>query len=167
MHVSSVCSSNPPTLKDFSHELIMPCLHRFTVSRLSTTRDRGRKKTHFTYLHADSLKKKTSILCFVGVVLVQSCSTGHIHCLISNFFLLNSQIFFIGFRISAKSTLFSGFCTAYSYFFLVVYSSQNGKDDDPKDNTTVFTRILDSLLDGYDNRLRPGLGGSLITHLIT
>ncbi|MGH0118942.1 UNVERIFIED_CONTAM: hypothetical protein FKN15_002730 [Acipenser sinensis] len=27
-----------------------------------------------------------------------------------------------------------------------------------KDNTTVFTRILDSLLDGYDNRLRPGLG---------
>uniref|UniRef100_A0A3P8WBZ0 Gamma-aminobutyric acid receptor subunit alpha-2-like n=1 Tax=Cynoglossus semilaevis TaxID=244447 RepID=A0A3P8WBZ0_CYNSE len=26
-------------------------------------------------------------------------------------------------------------------------------------NITVFTRILDSLLDGYDNRLRPGLGG--------
>uniref|UniRef100_A0A3B4G6Y9 Gamma-aminobutyric acid receptor subunit alpha-1-like n=1 Tax=Pundamilia nyererei TaxID=303518 RepID=A0A3B4G6Y9_9CICH len=25
-------------------------------------------------------------------------------------------------------------------------------------NTTVFTKILDSLLDGYDNRLRPGLG---------
>lgn len=24
---------------------------------------------------------------------------------------------------------------------------------------TLFTRILDSLLDGYDNRLRPGLGG--------
>ncbi|KAK6474816.1 gamma-aminobutyric acid receptor subunit alpha-1 [Huso huso] len=30
--------------------------------------------------------------------------------------------------------------------------------EDVKDNTTVFTRILDSLLDGYDNRLRPGLG---------
>ncbi|ROJ62440.1 Gamma-aminobutyric acid receptor subunit alpha-1 [Anabarilius grahami] len=30
--------------------------------------------------------------------------------------------------------------------------------DEQKDNTTVFTRILDSLLDGYDNRLRPGLG---------
>lgn len=27
------------------------------------------------------------------------------------------------------------------------------------DNSTVFTRILDGLLDGYDNRLRPGLGG--------
>ncbi|GAA6110391.1 gamma-aminobutyric acid receptor subunit alpha-5 isoform X1 [Tachysurus ichikawai] len=27
------------------------------------------------------------------------------------------------------------------------------------DNITVFTRILDRLLDGYDNRLRPGLGG--------
>uniref|UniRef100_H3C047 Gamma-aminobutyric acid type A receptor subunit alpha5 n=1 Tax=Tetraodon nigroviridis TaxID=99883 RepID=H3C047_TETNG len=26
------------------------------------------------------------------------------------------------------------------------------------DNSTVFTRILDGLLDGYDNRLRPGLG---------
>ncbi|TNN24773.1 Gamma-aminobutyric acid receptor subunit alpha-1 [Liparis tanakae] len=31
--------------------------------------------------------------------------------------------------------------------------------DEQKDNTTVFTKILDSLLDGYDNRLRPGLGG--------
>ncbi|KAJ8385802.1 hypothetical protein AAFF_G00182460 [Aldrovandia affinis] len=28
-----------------------------------------------------------------------------------------------------------------------------------KNNITLFTRILDSLLDGYDNRLRPGLGG--------
>uniref|UniRef100_A0A3Q3WJX4 Gamma-aminobutyric acid receptor subunit alpha-2 n=1 Tax=Mola mola TaxID=94237 RepID=A0A3Q3WJX4_MOLML len=27
-----------------------------------------------------------------------------------------------------------------------------------KTNITLFTRILDSLLDGYDNRLRPGLG---------
>lgn len=31
--------------------------------------------------------------------------------------------------------------------------------DDSKDNITIFTRILDRLLDGYDNRLRPGLGG--------
>ena len=30
---------------------------------------------------------------------------------------------------------------------------------DSKDNITIFTRILDRLLDGYDNRLRPGLGG--------
>ncbi|KAF6715484.1 Gamma-aminobutyric acid receptor subunit alpha-2 [Oryzias melastigma] len=27
-----------------------------------------------------------------------------------------------------------------------------------KTNITLFTRILDRLLDGYDNRLRPGLG---------
>ncbi|KAJ3587393.1 hypothetical protein NHX12_010991, partial [Muraenolepis orangiensis] len=27
-----------------------------------------------------------------------------------------------------------------------------------KNNITLFTRILDRLLDGYDNRLRPGLG---------
>lgn len=26
---------------------------------------------------------------------------------------------------------------------------------------TTFTKILDSLLDGYDNRLRPGLGGKI------
>lgn len=33
-------------------------------------------------------------------------------------------------------------------------STRNSKD------ITTFTKILDSLLDGYDNRLRPGLGGS-------
>lgn len=31
-----------------------------------------------------------------------------------------------------------------------------------KTNITLFTRILDRLLDGYDNRLRPGLGGKKI-----
>lgn len=30
-----------------------------------------------------------------------------------------------------------------------------------KNNITLFTRILDRLLDGYDNRLRPGLGGEI------
>ncbi|KAK5612034.1 hypothetical protein CRENBAI_002045 [Crenichthys baileyi] len=34
---------------------------------------------------------------------------------------------------------------------------------DPKENITLFTRILDRLLDGYDNRLRPGLGGEEMT----
>ncbi|XP_031747776.1 gamma-aminobutyric acid receptor subunit alpha-3 isoform X2 [Xenopus tropicalis] len=33
--------------------------------------------------------------------------------------------------------------------------------DDSRDNITIFTRILDRLLDGYDNRLRPGLGDSV------
>ncbi|XP_068449202.1 gamma-aminobutyric acid receptor subunit alpha-5 isoform X1 [Clinocottus analis] len=32
------------------------------------------------------------------------------------------------------------------------------KEAELNDNITVFTRILDGLLDGYDNRLRPGLG---------
>ncbi|CDQ60917.1 unnamed protein product [Oncorhynchus mykiss] len=41
-------------------------------------------------------------------------------------------------------------------------SGQNGQTDEQKDNTTVFTRILDRLLDGYDNRLRPGLGGTVL-----
>ncbi|XP_053547058.1 gamma-aminobutyric acid receptor subunit alpha-3 isoform X2 [Bombina bombina] len=33
--------------------------------------------------------------------------------------------------------------------------------DESRNNITVFTRILDRLLDGYDNRLRPGLGDSV------
>ncbi|XP_024432654.2 gamma-aminobutyric acid receptor subunit alpha-1 [Desmodus rotundus] len=37
-------------------------------------------------------------------------------------------------------------------------NGQPSLQDELKDNTTVFTRILDRLLDGYDNRLRPGLG---------
>ncbi|KAL1023403.1 hypothetical protein UPYG_G00040380 [Umbra pygmaea] len=32
------------------------------------------------------------------------------------------------------------------------------KEAERNDNITIFTRILDRLLDGYDNRLRPGLG---------
>ncbi|CAG01381.1 unnamed protein product, partial [Tetraodon nigroviridis] len=32
------------------------------------------------------------------------------------------------------------------------------KEAEINDNITIFTRILDGLLDGYDNRLRPGLG---------
>lgn len=38
--------------------------------------------------------------------------------------------------------------------------------DDSTDNITIFTRILDRLLDGYDNRLRPGLGGQLFQILV-
>ncbi|KAF3837982.1 hypothetical protein F7725_009750 [Dissostichus mawsoni] len=36
--------------------------------------------------------------------------------------------------------------------------SCDAQSDAFKTNITLFTRILDSLLDGYDNRLRPGLG---------
>uniref|UniRef100_A0A3P8WJS3 Gamma-aminobutyric acid type A receptor subunit alpha1 n=1 Tax=Cynoglossus semilaevis TaxID=244447 RepID=A0A3P8WJS3_CYNSE len=45
-----------------------------------------------------------------------------------------------------------------SFLLTCPSSGQNGMTDEQKDNTTVFTKILDSLLDGYDNRLRPGLG---------
>uniref|UniRef100_A0A5F8GPY4 Gamma-aminobutyric acid receptor subunit alpha-2 n=1 Tax=Monodelphis domestica TaxID=13616 RepID=A0A5F8GPY4_MONDO len=40
------------------------------------------------------------------------------------------------------------------------------QEDEAKNNITIFTRILDRLLDGYDNRLRPGLGDS-ITEVFT
>ncbi|XP_064827930.1 gamma-aminobutyric acid receptor subunit alpha-3 isoform X4 [Oncorhynchus masou masou] len=39
--------------------------------------------------------------------------------------------------------------------------------DDSRDNITIFTRILDRLLDGYDNRLRPGLGAESVTEVRT
>ncbi|XP_006907140.1 gamma-aminobutyric acid receptor subunit alpha-5 [Pteropus alecto] len=41
-----------------------------------------------------------------------------------------------------------------SHFGLSQMPAGSVKDD----NITIFTRILDGLLDGYDNRLRPGLG---------
>lgn len=50
-------------------------------------------------------------------------------------------------------------CDYFKFLLCFASSGQNGMTDEQKDNTTVFTKILDSLLDGYDNRLRPGLGG--------
>ncbi|XP_076133704.1 gamma-aminobutyric acid receptor subunit alpha-5 [Alosa pseudoharengus] len=40
------------------------------------------------------------------------------------------------------------------------------KEAELNDNITIFTRILDGLLDGYDNRLRPGLG-EMVTEIKT
>ncbi|KAK1804119.1 hypothetical protein P4O66_020161 [Electrophorus voltai] len=41
--------------------------------------------------------------------------------------------------------------------------SADSTTDAFKNNITLFTRILDRLLDGYDNRLRPGLGDRVTT----
>uniref|UniRef100_A0A674P3P5 Gamma-aminobutyric acid receptor subunit alpha-2 n=2 Tax=Takifugu TaxID=31032 RepID=A0A674P3P5_TAKRU len=43
-------------------------------------------------------------------------------------------------------------------FTLTMSVSADAASDAFNTNITLFTRILDSLLDGYDNRLRPGLG---------
>ncbi|KAG8516503.1 Gamma-aminobutyric acid receptor subunit alpha-4 [Galemys pyrenaicus] len=51
----------------------------------------------------------------------------------------------------------SGISFALLHFFLNESPGQNQKDE--KLCPENFTRILDSLLDGYDNRLRPGFGG--------
>uniref|UniRef100_UPI00398EBB46 gamma-aminobutyric acid receptor subunit alpha-2 n=1 Tax=Pristiophorus japonicus TaxID=55135 RepID=UPI00398EBB46 len=42
--------------------------------------------------------------------------------------------------------------------WLVGTGQPGSVEDEARDNITIFTRILDRLLDGYDNRLRPGLG---------
>ncbi|XP_039631183.1 gamma-aminobutyric acid receptor subunit alpha-1 [Polypterus senegalus] len=52
-------------------------------------------------------------------------------------------------------------CTWASLLIVNVLCGKSGQKSNVEemvDNTTVFTKILDSLLDGYDNRLRPGLG---------
>lgn len=51
--------------------------------------------------------------------------------------------------------------TFSSFFFCSFCQDVTGtpKEAELNDNITIFTRILDGLLDGYDNRLRPGLGG--------
>lgn len=51
-------------------------------------------------------------------------------------------------------------CSSCSAILLLFYRLCLSDSEPPTiDNSTVFTRILDGLLDGYDNRLRPGLGG--------
>uniref|UniRef100_A0A672R0Y4 Gamma-aminobutyric acid receptor subunit alpha-2 n=1 Tax=Sinocyclocheilus grahami TaxID=75366 RepID=A0A672R0Y4_SINGR len=47
--------------------------------------------------------------------------------------------------------------------YIVLFLSADATTDAFKNNITLFTRILDRLLDGYDNRLRPGLGDRVTT----
>lgn len=47
-------------------------------------------------------------------------------------------------------------CICWGIFFLFSLSDVSGNE---KINSDNITRILDRLLDGYDNRLRPGSGG--------
>ncbi len=50
--------------------------------------------------------------------------------------------------------------SSFETFFMCSLSQDvTPKEAELNDNITIFTRILDGLLDGYDNRLRPGLGG--------
>uniref|UniRef100_A0A8C1SF71 Gamma-aminobutyric acid receptor subunit alpha-2 n=2 Tax=Cyprinus carpio TaxID=7962 RepID=A0A8C1SF71_CYPCA len=49
------------------------------------------------------------------------------------------------------------------YVLYVLSVSADATTDAFKNNITLFTRILDRLLDGYDNRLRPGLGDRVTT----
>ncbi|XP_063043954.1 gamma-aminobutyric acid receptor subunit alpha-2 [Engraulis encrasicolus] len=52
------------------------------------------------------------------------------------------------------------FCLSLSVLLheRLVSGDTDQHSEDQKNNITVFTHILDRLLDGYDNRLRPGLG---------
>ncbi|XP_062405897.1 gamma-aminobutyric acid receptor subunit alpha-2 [Sardina pilchardus] len=50
------------------------------------------------------------------------------------------------------------FCLSLAVLLHSRSVSGDASTDAFKNNITLFTRILDRLLDGYDNRLRPGLG---------
>ncbi|XP_060740925.1 gamma-aminobutyric acid receptor subunit alpha-2 [Tachysurus vachellii] len=54
-------------------------------------------------------------------------------------------------------------CISITLFWSTRSVSADTSTDAFKNNITLFTRILDRLLDGYDNRLRPGLGDRVTT----
>ncbi|XP_061902027.1 gamma-aminobutyric acid receptor subunit alpha-2 [Entelurus aequoreus] len=68
-------------------------------------------------------------------------------------------------RVGAQATMWSTnsaplllSCLALTALWRSRLVDADATSDAFKTNITLFTRILDSLLDGYDNRLRPGLG---------
>uniref|UniRef100_A0A672R2J4 Gamma-aminobutyric acid type A receptor subunit alpha3 n=1 Tax=Sinocyclocheilus grahami TaxID=75366 RepID=A0A672R2J4_SINGR len=63
--------------------------------------------------------------------------------------------------MTSDSYCLVAFFLSVFFFFLWPICHREPIPDDSKDNITIFTRILDRLLDGYDNRLRPGLGESV------
>ncbi|XP_077395012.1 gamma-aminobutyric acid receptor subunit alpha-2-like isoform X4 [Festucalex cinctus] len=50
------------------------------------------------------------------------------------------------------------FMTVLVYMMTVMHTWSKADSNATRKDITTFTKILDSLLDGYDNRLRPGLG---------
>ncbi|XP_042534123.1 gamma-aminobutyric acid receptor subunit alpha-4 isoform X5 [Dipodomys spectabilis] len=67
--------------------------------------------------------------------------------------------------VSAKKVpaiaLCSGFSVALLHFLCLAVCLNESPGENQKEEKMCpenFTRILDSLLDGYDNRLRPGFG---------
>ncbi|KAK5885808.1 hypothetical protein CesoFtcFv8_016906 [Champsocephalus esox] len=59
----------------------------------------------------------------------------------------------------------SPYFTSVLVSLTILWQTRSGVDSNSTRNVniTTFTKILDSLLDGYDNRLRPGLGAGTCT----
>ncbi|XP_038616185.1 gamma-aminobutyric acid receptor subunit alpha-5 isoform X2 [Tachyglossus aculeatus] len=62
-----------------------------------------------------------------------------------------------GFTMVKSILLFCASISLASHLGFSPMPTSSAKEE-TNDNITIFTRILDGLLDGYDNRLRPGLG---------
>ncbi|KAL3048777.1 hypothetical protein OYC64_008284 [Pagothenia borchgrevinki] len=63
-------------------------------------------------------------------------------------------------QVSAMRGQWSPYFTSVLVSLTILWQTRSGVDSNSTRNVniTTFTKILDSLLDGYDNRLRPGLG---------
>ncbi|XP_062302459.1 gamma-aminobutyric acid receptor subunit alpha-5-like [Osmerus eperlanus] len=73
---------------------------------------------------------------------------------------LNSELLHKMRKVSALQNMFLSVLLVCmtSLVKVSITTSEALKEAENNDSITVFTRILDGLLDGYDNRLRPGLG---------
>ncbi|XP_028251876.1 gamma-aminobutyric acid receptor subunit alpha-2 [Parambassis ranga] len=70
-------------------------------------------------------------------------------------------ILLVYYSVSAMRTQWSVHSLTLLVSLVVLWQTRSKADSNTTRNTkdiTTFTKILDSLLDGYDNRLRPGLG---------
>ncbi|XP_054569164.1 gamma-aminobutyric acid receptor subunit alpha-5 [Eptesicus fuscus] len=63
--------------------------------------------------------------------------------------------------MALKRSLFKALLVLYLYLNLEFHPSlpQETNSDKSAEDPTIYSRILDKLLKGYDNRLRPGFGG--------
>ncbi|KAK5856959.1 hypothetical protein PBY51_010233 [Eleginops maclovinus] len=67
----------------------------------------------------------------------------------------------VAIQVSAMRGRWSPYFTSVLMPLIILWQTRSGVDSNSTRNVkdiTTFTKILDSLLDGYDNRLRPSLG---------
>lgn len=77
----------------------------------------------------------------------------------SDVMVMKSCVIFSLRMLSLEPECFFVFLFLQSHIYSAFRSKAESNSTSISKDITTFTKILDSLLDGYDNRLRPGLGG--------